>query len=190
LTRADHLESHLPEIHDRMVKSRGAWKQTVAGLENALDSPLFVMTNTTMLTDNSPQLPGTLQYLANLGVPTVGLNALIYSGRALPVLDWKSTIYYPCCRLPGRSPAKRAAPDLVHAHAVLPVRPDAAELGVRPHGCPIQYSAWSRTVVIPANRFTGSSATCSRIPGGIWNHELRFTCANGVTCRKSARPAL
>jgi MoaA/NifB/PqqE/SkfB family radical SAM enzyme len=23
------LESHLPEIHDRMVKSRGAWKQTV-----------------------------------------------------------------------------------------------------------------------------------------------------------------
>lgn len=75
------LESHLPEIHDRMVKCRGAWKQTVQGLENALESPLFVMTNTTMLKDNSPYLADTLHFLAERGVPTVGLNALIYSGR-------------------------------------------------------------------------------------------------------------
>ncbi len=43
------VESHDPAIHDRMVHARGAWKQTIAGLRNALDTPLFVMTNTTML---------------------------------------------------------------------------------------------------------------------------------------------
>lgn len=79
------LESHDPDIHDRMVRCRGAWKQTVAGLENALASPLFVMTNTTMLQENSPVMAETLDFLGELGVPTIGLNALIYSGRGLTV---------------------------------------------------------------------------------------------------------
>jgi radical SAM protein with 4Fe4S-binding SPASM domain len=79
------LESHDAEIHDLMVRVKGAWKQTVAGLENALDSPLFVMTNTTMLKDNAPYLQDTLRFLAASGVPTVGLNALIYSGRGKTV---------------------------------------------------------------------------------------------------------
>lgn len=79
------VESHKPEIHDAMVCSRGAWKQTIAGLQNALDSPLFVMTNTTMLQENSLTLSETLNFLASLGVPTVGLNALIYSGNGLTV---------------------------------------------------------------------------------------------------------
>jgi radical SAM protein with 4Fe4S-binding SPASM domain len=85
----DHIqvtvESHLPNIHDTMVSSNGAWKQTISGLENALDSPLFIMTNTTMLQNNSQHLSGTLDFLASLGVPTIGLNALIYSGHGLTV---------------------------------------------------------------------------------------------------------
>jgi radical SAM protein with 4Fe4S-binding SPASM domain len=79
------LESHDPVVHDRMVAAKGAWKQTVAGLRNVLDSPLFVMTNTTLLQENSPCLGETLDFLAQLGVPTVGLNALIYSGRGATV---------------------------------------------------------------------------------------------------------
>ncbi len=79
------LESHDPQIHDRMVACRGAWKQTVAGLQNALKSRLFVMTNTTLLRENAPSLAATLDFLAGLGVPTVGLNALIYSGRGRTV---------------------------------------------------------------------------------------------------------
>ncbi len=75
------LESHLPEIHDRMVNHRGAWIETVAGIKNVLNTRLYVMTNTTMLTHNSSTIPATLEFLANLGLPTVGLNALIYSGR-------------------------------------------------------------------------------------------------------------
>lgn len=79
------LESHDADIHDHMVGRGGAWKQTVAGLRNALDAPLYVMTNTTMLQQNSPRLGETLDFLAGLGVPTLGLNALIYSGRGLNV---------------------------------------------------------------------------------------------------------
>ena len=84
------LESHDPAIHDAMVSTpgsgtRGAWDQTTAGLRNALASSLYVMTNTTLLQVNSPYLSQTLDFLAETGVPTVGLNALIYSGRGATV---------------------------------------------------------------------------------------------------------
>lgn len=77
------VESHDPSIHDSMVASKGAWRQTIAGLKNVLETPLFVMTNTTMLRQNSPTLDETLEFLAKMGVPTIGLNALIYSGHGL-----------------------------------------------------------------------------------------------------------
>lgn len=79
------VESHDPEIHDRMVARRGAWNQTIAGLRNVLNTPLYVMTNTTILQANKPYLSKTLDFLAREGVPTIGLNALIYSGRGLTV---------------------------------------------------------------------------------------------------------
>jgi radical SAM protein with 4Fe4S-binding SPASM domain len=79
------LESHDEAIHDAMVRLKGAWKQTVAGVRNVLETPLYVMTNTTMLQDNYRSLGETLDFLAELGVPTVGLNALIYSGHGLEV---------------------------------------------------------------------------------------------------------
>ncbi len=79
------LESHDPEIHDEMVYSRGAWKQTTAAIKNAISSSLFVMTNTTMLKNNQSTMEKTLDFLSELGVPTIGLNALIYSGRGKDV---------------------------------------------------------------------------------------------------------
>ena len=79
------LESHDSVIHDRMVASQGAWQETVAGIQNALSSRLYVMTNTTLLTHNTPGLRQTLEFLAETGVPTVGLNALIYSGHGTHV---------------------------------------------------------------------------------------------------------
>lgn len=79
------LESHEAEVHDRMVQARGAWQDTVAGLRSVLNTKLYVMTNTTLLRHNAPQISATLDFLAEIGVPTVGLNALIYSGRGLDV---------------------------------------------------------------------------------------------------------
>ena len=85
----DHIqitvESCDEQIHDEMMRSRGSFRQTIAGLKNALDSSLYVMTNTTMLQNNAHTIPDTLDFLADLGVPTVGLNALIYSGNGLSV---------------------------------------------------------------------------------------------------------
>jgi radical SAM protein with 4Fe4S-binding SPASM domain len=79
------LESDEPEIHDRMVRAKGAFPQTVKGIRNVLASLLYVMTNTTMLRTNVDSIPATLDFLAELGVPTVGLNALIHSGRGSTV---------------------------------------------------------------------------------------------------------
>lgn len=79
------LESHNPEIHDQMVCAPGAWQDTVVGLRNALASKLYVMTNTTMLKLNSPGMDGTLEFLGQMGLKTIGLNALIYSGRGATV---------------------------------------------------------------------------------------------------------
>lgn len=84
----DHIqitvESNDAEIHNRMVRAK-AFDQTIEGVRNALRTKLFVMTNTTMLQDNLASIPATLAFLAELGVPTIGLNALIYSGHGVSV---------------------------------------------------------------------------------------------------------
>jgi radical SAM protein with 4Fe4S-binding SPASM domain len=79
------LESCQPEVHDEMVRAKGAFQQTIKGIRNVLAAPLYVMTNTTMLRTNVQTIPATLDFLAELGVPTIGLNALIYSGRGATV---------------------------------------------------------------------------------------------------------
>jgi len=79
------LESHDRQIHDEMVQVRGAWQDTIAGLRNVVNSKLYMMTNTTLLTNNAYALEQTLNFLANEGVPTVGLNALIYAGHGATV---------------------------------------------------------------------------------------------------------
>lgn len=79
------LESHDPKTHDRMVRAEGAWQETVAGIKNVVASRLYVMTNTTLLKNNYQTIDDTLHFLAELGVPTIGLNALIYAGKGAKV---------------------------------------------------------------------------------------------------------
>lgn len=74
------LETHDQGLHDQMVGAKGAWKQTVQGIRNCVASGLYVMTNSTLLQQNAPSFAQTLDFLADLGVPTVGCNALIYAG--------------------------------------------------------------------------------------------------------------
>jgi radical SAM protein with 4Fe4S-binding SPASM domain len=85
----DHIqitfESNVPDIHDAMVCHSGAWSQTTAGLKNAIKNHKYVMTNTTMLSTNKHTILDTLHFLGDLGVRTVGLNALIYSGKGKTV---------------------------------------------------------------------------------------------------------
>jgi radical SAM protein with 4Fe4S-binding SPASM domain len=79
------LESHIDTVHDGMVASKGAWKQTVAGIRNIVHSGLYVMTNTTLLQENSSAILETIDFIADLGVPTIGINALIYAGHGKTV---------------------------------------------------------------------------------------------------------
>jgi radical SAM protein with 4Fe4S-binding SPASM domain len=79
------LESSDANIHDEMVNAKNAWTETIAGIKNVVASDLYMMTNTTMLSINQHTISDTLDLLGEIGVPTVGLNALIYSGKGINV---------------------------------------------------------------------------------------------------------
>ncbi len=75
------VESHIPEIHDKMTCSPGSWNETVEGLRNALESKIYVSTNTTLTRLNVDGALETMEFLKNLGVKSFCCNSLIYSGR-------------------------------------------------------------------------------------------------------------
>lgn len=82
------LESDDPSIHDRMVRSAGAWQETSAGIKEAVKiQNLHVMTNSTLLRDNASEakVRSLIQFLSGLGLKTFALNALIYSGNGADV---------------------------------------------------------------------------------------------------------
>jgi radical SAM protein with 4Fe4S-binding SPASM domain len=79
------LESHDAAIHDRMVGVEGAWQETVEGIRAAVAADVYMMTNTTMTTENVGGIEETIAFAASLGVPTFGCNSLIYSGAAVAV---------------------------------------------------------------------------------------------------------
>jgi radical SAM protein with 4Fe4S-binding SPASM domain len=79
------IESYNQSVHNAMVRTSGAWEETLAGLRNVVASKIYMMTNTTLLQNNASELERILEFLAAEGVPTVGLNALIYSGHGKEV---------------------------------------------------------------------------------------------------------
>jgi len=76
------LESHKPAIHDLMTGTEGSWKETVAGIKNAVISEIYVTTNTTLSKHNASTFLDTIDFLKKLGVAAFGCNSLIYSGKA------------------------------------------------------------------------------------------------------------
>jgi radical SAM protein with 4Fe4S-binding SPASM domain len=76
------LESHKPQVHDKMTAEKGSWKETVAGIQNAVQSQIYVSTNTTISKHNANEFLTTIDYIKGLGVNAFGCNSLIYSGKA------------------------------------------------------------------------------------------------------------
>jgi len=76
------LESHDAAIHDLMTAIDGSWKETVAGIKNAVPSQFCVTTNTTLSKHNAPSFLETIDFLKTLDVAAFGCNSLIYSGKA------------------------------------------------------------------------------------------------------------
>lgn len=73
------LGSHVPELHDAMMNAR-SFDQTVRGLQNAIESDLHAITNTTLMRMNADSIVGTVEFLHSLGVKTFAINGMIYSG--------------------------------------------------------------------------------------------------------------
>ena len=75
------LESHDEGIHDKMVGCPSAWKETVQGIRNAVATPVYTITNTTLTRLNADSIEKTLEFIKSLGISTVACNGLIYSGQ-------------------------------------------------------------------------------------------------------------
>ncbi|MEM2702203.1 MAG: radical SAM protein [Candidatus Bathyarchaeia archaeon] len=76
------LESHNQEIHDKITGVVGSWEETVQGLKNAIESPIYTLTNTTLNKHNISNIIETIDFLSSLGLKQFACNGLIYSGKA------------------------------------------------------------------------------------------------------------
>jgi radical SAM protein with 4Fe4S-binding SPASM domain len=173
------VESHEAAIHDAMVRARGAWRQTIAGLQNALETPLYVMTNTTMLKENSPSLQETLDFLARLGVPTVGLNALIYAGHGKSVGTGLRESELPPLLDLARDHTARSGQRLIWYTPTQYCNFDPMQLELGVKGCTA--ALYNMCVepdggVIPCQSYYRQVGNILRDPwNAIWNHELSIS---------------
>ena len=76
------LESHKPQVHDAITGAKGSWKETVAGIKNAVQSKIYVSTNTTLNKQNIADFLTTIDFIKSLDLAAFGCNSLIYSGKA------------------------------------------------------------------------------------------------------------
>jgi radical SAM protein with 4Fe4S-binding SPASM domain len=76
------VESHDPKVHDKITGAEGSWNETVQGLKNALASPIYTVSNTTLSQYNVNDVEATIEFLHGLGVKQFACNSLIYSGKA------------------------------------------------------------------------------------------------------------
>ncbi|MHA1785251.1 MAG: radical SAM protein [Candidatus Helarchaeota archaeon] len=84
------IESYDPKIHDKMVGVNGAWEETLEGIKNAIATPIYTLTNTTITTLNASGIDKTIDFLGNLErdnqrLEQFAMNSLIYSGKAVKV---------------------------------------------------------------------------------------------------------
>jgi radical SAM protein with 4Fe4S-binding SPASM domain len=170
------VESYDEAIHEEMVRAKRSFHQTVEGLRCALASPLYVMTNTTMLKTNVHSLPQTLDFLADLGVPTVGLNALIYSGHGLDVgTGLSESQLQPILEMAVQKTSARGQRLIWYTPTqYCQFDPTQANLGVK--GC--SAALYSMCVepdgaVIPCQSYYQALGSLLDDPwDSIWNHEL------------------
>ena len=81
------LESHNPTVHDQMTASKGSWKETVTGIKNAVESQIYVTTNSTLSKYNAQDFLETVNFIKTLKVAAFGCNSLIHSGKANAVSE-------------------------------------------------------------------------------------------------------
>lgn len=73
------LGSHIPAVHNAMMGAV-SFDQTVRGIENAMESGVYAITNTTLMRTNMNHAEEIVEFLYNLGIRTFAMNGMIYSG--------------------------------------------------------------------------------------------------------------
>ncbi|MGE5250051.1 MAG: PqqD family peptide modification chaperone [Bacteroidota bacterium] len=190
------VESCDPQVHDVMMRLKGAFAQTIQGLKNVLATRLYVMTNTTMLHTNVHTIPATLDFLADLGVPTIGLNALIYSGQGLTVgTGLRENELQPVLDMAARKTAERAQRLIWYTPTqYCEFDPAAQNLGIK--GCTAAlYSMCieSNGDVIPCQSYYSPLGNIMAEPWeSIWGHPLsvRLRERQGLPAKCDGCPVL
>jgi radical SAM protein with 4Fe4S-binding SPASM domain len=75
------LESHDEAVHDRITGVEGSWRETVQGLKNAIATPVYTLTNTTLNQYNVDDVVETIKFVHSLGLTQFACNSYIYSGK-------------------------------------------------------------------------------------------------------------
>jgi radical SAM protein with 4Fe4S-binding SPASM domain len=82
----DHIqitvESHDEQVHDKITGVQGSWRETVQGLKNAIATPIYTLSNTTLNQFNVKDIIKTIDFLYDLGLTQFACNSVIYSGKA------------------------------------------------------------------------------------------------------------
>jgi len=80
----DHIQitiEGMRETHNRMVGT-DAFDETLDGIRNAIDSNMYILTNTTLTRKNCEEFPQLLDMLHSMGLKNFAVNSIIYSGKA------------------------------------------------------------------------------------------------------------
>jgi radical SAM protein with 4Fe4S-binding SPASM domain len=77
------LEAPTAAVHDKIQGRKGAWKETVAGIKNAVAAGLSVSVNATLSQKNTTVLKGLIDLARKLNVRYVSTNAIINAGRGI-----------------------------------------------------------------------------------------------------------
>ncbi|MBN1249349.1 MAG: radical SAM protein [Anaerolineae bacterium] len=92
------LASCYPAVHDAMVGTEGAFRETVDGIQNALAAGLHTITNTTLTKQNQDHALDIIQFVHDLGLTTFAMNGMIYAGGgthtpdAIPAEEMKALL--------------------------------------------------------------------------------------------------
>jgi len=104
------LESSRPEVHNAMTQA-DSFEETVEGIGNCVEAGLHAITNTTLTRRNAQHAHELVPFLHRLGLRTMAVNGMIYSGCG--------------CETDDGIPEAQLGPVLVR------LRDSAAELGMR-----------------------------------------------------------
>ncbi len=81
------LHSHNENIHDEISNVKGSWRETIQGIKNAIATPVYTLTNTTLNNYNVDDFLETIKLLHDLGLKQFACNSIIYSGNAVQLPD-------------------------------------------------------------------------------------------------------